>query len=145
MVKRWRVEDHVEEVEYNLPVSKSKRKATFRPNGNDFRLLLTEVFISKLTSIIKVNLNQGPESNDASWKNIEAECKKVLPNAFEALDSQHDSYWKGNTAKRLKINTLLLYKSYLHGNFDSLIDAVNETLNEETELEEGKISTQSVE
>jgi hypothetical protein len=36
-----------------------------------------------------------------------------------------------------------LYKSYLHDNFDSLIFAVKELLNEETGSEEGEISAQS--
>jgi hypothetical protein len=128
MGKRRRVEDHAEGVKYNLPVPKSKGRApataTFRPNENDFRLLLAEAFKSRLTSIIKAHLNQGPESNGASLRNTEAERKKAPPGTFEALDSQHDPYWTSNTAKRLKINALSLYKSYLHDNFDSLISAV---------------------
>jgi hypothetical protein len=54
MGKRRREEDRVEGVEYNLPIPKSKRRApataTFRPNENDFRLLLAEAKKSRLTS-----------------------------------------------------------------------------------------------
>ncbi|ORE02521.1 hypothetical protein BCV72DRAFT_309062 [Rhizopus microsporus var. microsporus] len=105
----------------------------------------TEAFRSRLTSIIKTHLHQEPEINGDNLRNTEAERKKIPPGTFEALDSQHGPYWTGNTAKRLKINVLSLYKSYLHDNFDSLFDEVKETLNEQTESEEGETSTQSAE
>ncbi|CEI92117.1 hypothetical protein RMCBS344292_06388 [Rhizopus microsporus] len=149
MGKRRRVEDHIEGVEYNLPVPRSKRRApstaTFRPIESDFRLLLTEAFRSRLTSIIETYLNQHPESDGASLRNTEEERKMVPPSAFETLDSQHGPYRTGNTAKRLKINALSLYKSYLQENFDSLFSAVKEKLDERTESEADEISTQSAE
>ncbi|CEI85993.1 hypothetical protein RMCBS344292_00440 [Rhizopus microsporus] len=149
MGKRRRVEDHIEGVEYNLPVPRSKRRApstaTFRPNESDFHLLLTEAFRLRLISIIEPHLNQHPESDGASLRNTEEERKRVPPGAFEALDSQHGPYWTGNTAKRLKVNALSLYKSYLQENFDSLFSAVKERLDEGAESEEDEISTQSVE
>ena len=128
---------------------RSKRRApstaTFRPIESDFRLLLTEAFRSRLTSIIETYLNQHPESDGASLRNTEEERKMVPPSAFETLDSQHGPYRTGNTAKRLKINALSLYKSYLQENFDSLFSAVKERLDEGAESEEDEISTQSAE
>ena len=130
-------------------IGQTKRRApataTFRPNESDFRLLLNETFRSRLTSIIEAQLNQHPESDGDSLRNTGAEHKKVPPGAFEALDSQNGLYWTGNTAKRLKINALLLYKNYLHEKFDNLLSTVKERLDEGTESERDEISTQSVE
>ncbi|KAG1176521.1 hypothetical protein G6F70_004030 [Rhizopus microsporus] len=119
--------------------------ATLKSNANGFRLLLAEAFRSRLTSIIRAHLKQHPESNGASLRNTEAELERVPPGAFEALDSQHSPYWIGNTAKCVKINALSLYKSYLQENFDSLLSAVKERLDEGAESEEDEISTQSAE
>ena len=149
MSKSKRVEDHIEGVEYNLPVPKSKRRAPaaaiLKYNENGSRLLLAKAFRSRLTSIIETHLNQHSESDGASLRNTEEERKRVPLGAFEALDSQHGPYWTGNTAKRLKVNALSLYKSYLQENFDSLFSAVKERLDEGAESEEDEISTQSVE
>ncbi|ORE07841.1 hypothetical protein BCV72DRAFT_334860 [Rhizopus microsporus var. microsporus] len=90
-------------------------------------------------------MTQESESNSASLRDTEAERNKASPGTFEALGSQYHPYWASNTAKRLKINALLLYKSYLHDNFDSLIDAVKEMLNEETDPEEAETSAGSAE
>ncbi|ORE19925.1 hypothetical protein BCV71DRAFT_262529 [Rhizopus microsporus] len=122
MGKQRRVEVHVEGVEYNLPVPRGKRRApstaTFRPNESDFHLLLTEAFRSRLASIMEAHLNQHPESDGASSRNTEEERKSVPLGAFE---------------------------SYLQENFDSLLSAVKERLDEGAESEEDEISTQSAE
>jgi hypothetical protein len=97
-------------------------------NQNDFRLLLIGAFRSWQSSIIKAHLKEEPESNGASSKNIEAGRKKAPPGTFDALDSLYGPYWTGNSAKRLKLNTLSMYKSYLQGNFDSLINVTKEML-----------------
>ncbi|CAO3692398.1 unnamed protein product [Rhizopus microsporus] len=89
MSKSKRVEDHIEGVEYNLPVPKSKRRAPaaaiLKYNENGSRLLLAKAFRSRLTSIIETHLNQHPESDGASLRNTEEERKRVTSVAFNLL------------------------------------------------------------
>ncbi|GAA5813295.1 hypothetical protein MFLAVUS_006770 [Mucor flavus] len=135
MRKRRKEEEHSEGSDYNLPVHKARKtggnRVLFKPNDRDFRALLDNAYGSKLTAIIKSGLNQYSESNVVKIRNKEDSRKKVTPGTFESLDTEHGSYWTANTAKRLKLNTLDLYMTYVQTHFENLLKELKGTLQSE--------------
>ncbi|CAO3665098.1 unnamed protein product [Rhizopus stolonifer] len=72
---------------------------------------------------------KGSKSKNDNLKDVEQKRRKVPPGTFEALDDQYSAYWSANTCKRLKLNALSLYGSYVQNNFDNLLDTIKENQN----------------
>ncbi|CAO3699391.1 unnamed protein product [Rhizopus stolonifer] len=139
--KRKRYQDHTAGMDYNLPTPKSSgrtsRATSFKPNENEFRGLLNSAFKSRLSRLIQAYLKQDDsKSKNDNLKDVEQKRRKVPPGTFEALDDQYGTYWSANTCRRLKLNTLSLYGSYVQNNFDNLLDTIKENQNNSVPEEE---------
>ncbi|CAO3686699.1 unnamed protein product [Rhizopus stolonifer] len=133
--KRKRYQDHTAGMDYNLPTPKSSRRTSratsFKPNENGFRGLLNSAFKSRLSRLIQAYLKQ--DSSKIKNDNLkDVEQKRT----FEALDNQYSAYWSACTCKRLKLNALSLYGSYVQNNFDNLLSAIKENQNNSVPEEE---------
>ncbi|CEP11766.1 hypothetical protein [Parasitella parasitica] len=87
--------------------SSSSRPTKFKPSKEAFTTLLNDAF-------------------SESIKATELDRKKVPPGTFEELDAQYGGYWSTNSCKRLKMNSLSLYKDFVETNFDEFLNSIRE-------------------
>ncbi|KAG1471083.1 hypothetical protein G6F56_002323 [Rhizopus delemar] len=116
---------------------RTSRATRFKPNENEFRELFNNAFKSRISRLIQAYLKQGgSKSKNDNVKDVEQKRRKVPPGTFEALDDQYGAYWSANTCKRLKLNALSLYGSYVQNSFDDLLDTIKENQNNAVPEEE---------
>ncbi|KAI8090773.1 hypothetical protein BDF21DRAFT_460197 [Thamnidium elegans] len=112
-------------------VKKRAQSATFKPNINEFQIIIKEAIRSRLYNLIKTTLKNNLKSYTKGLKKTEEERKRVLRYTYVALDEQYGPYWIHHSIQRLKLNDLTMYTSYVKEQFDNVVKEVKNTLTKE--------------